>query len=444
MSDAKQSRLPYLFKFAVAALLGAFWAPAVVAQAPGTRSVTLVEVLNAVVAGHPAIDASQARLRAAIGNRSAAGALSNPMLSLQRESGLAPSSALGFGREGETMATGTLPLDFLYLRPARVRQADADVRSREADAASARTALLLAATDAYYQASLARVELLAARDLGSWLDSLVAYQRARVAEGAAAGLDLLRSELERDRVRVDIALLASTAARTRIGLASYLRSGDAGLTPEVTLPPERAWMAVPSDTLAWRSRPELRAARERRAAADAALSLEQRMLVPQLNATLGLKRIVGVNSLVSGFSLPLPLLNRNGGGITRARAARDEVDANLTELTRGAEIAAAAALESSRILTAQLEEFLARSPGDSLGYLGRAEQGRRIAMAAYREGGSSLLQLLDAARSWTDARVGFYRTLYAQQQSVISLLVAQGGDLSTTVTHLVAPLGAPR
>lgn len=444
MPDSKQSRLPYLLRFAVVACLGAFRAPSVAAQAIDSRSFTLLEVLNAVVAGHPALDASQARLRAAIGNRSAAGALSNPMLSVQRESGLAPSAAFGSGREGETTATGILPLEVLYLRPARVRQADADVRSREADAASVRTLLLLAATDAYYQASLARVELLAARDLGGWLDSLVAYQRARVAEGAAAGVDLLRSELERDRVRADIALLAATAARTRIGLASYLRGGDAALIPEVALPPERAWMVVPSDSFAWRLRPELRAARERRAAADAALSLEQRMVVPQLNATLGLKRIVGVNSLVSGFSLPLPLLYRNGGGIARARAARDEVDANLTELTRGAEVAAAAAAEANRILTAQLEEFLVRSPGDSLGYLGRAEQGRRIAMAAYREGGSSLLQLLDAARSWTEARVGFYRTLYAQQQSVILLVVAQGGDLSTTVTRLVAPLGAPR
>jgi len=49
-----------------------------------------------------------------------------------------------------------------------------------------------------------------------------------------------------------------------------------------------------------------------------------------------------------------------------------------------------------------------------------------------------LLQVLDAARAWGEARVAFYRTLYAQHESVIALLAAQGSDLFTAVPALVA------
>lgn len=414
------------------------------AQSSSARPVTLLDIVTASLSDHPTLVASQARLRAATGARSTAGAVGNPMLMVQRESGLAPSSALNGGRDGETMATATLPLDFLYQRSARVRQADADTRSRTADVSTTRNTLLLHAAEAYYRSALAEVDLAAAQDLGSWLDSLVGYQRSRVAEGAAAGIDLLRSELERDRVRVDIAMLSADAARARIGLANYVRSGAADQIARIASPPERPFDAALLGAPAWQARPEVTAARERLAAAEAGISLQLLQVIPQVDATVGLKRIMGVNSLVSGLSLPLPLFNRNGGGIAQARADRDEMTAELAAMTRDAEVEAAAAVAATRILSEQAAAFLPRPAVDSLGYLGRAEQARRIAMAAYREGGASLLQLLDAAHAWTDARMAYYRTLYAQQQSVLTLAVAQGGDLSLTIPRLLAPAGAQR
>lgn len=414
------------------------------AQTPSARLVTLMDVVNAALSGHPTLDGSQARLRAAIGARSTAGAFGNPMLMVQHESGLQPSSALSGGRDGETMATATLPLDALYQRSSRVAQANATVRSRTADVATSRNALVLAAAEAYYRSALAEVDLAATRDLGAWLDSLVAYQRSRVAEGATAGVDLLRSELERDRVRVEIAMLAADAARASAGLANYLREGAVGQIELVARPSEQPFDAALLGPLSWQSRPEITAARERLTAGEAGVSLQRLQVIPQVDATVGLKRILGVNSLVSGFSLPLPLLNRNGGGIAQARADRDEMAAELAAISRDAEIEAAAAVAATRILSEQVIAFLPRTGADSVGYLGRAEQARRISMAAYREGGTTLMQLLDVAHAWTDARMAYYRTLFAQQQSVLTLAVAQGGDLSLTIPRLLAPVGAQR
>ena len=70
---------------------------------------------------------------------------------------------------------------------------------------------------------------------------------------------------------------------------------------------------------------------------------------------------------------------------------------------------------------------------DTSNLLRRAEESRRIALGAYREGAVPLLQVIDAARSWADSRRTYYRTVFEQQQSILMLLVAQGQDLFTTL-----------
>ena len=46
--------------------------------------------------------------------------------------------------------------------------------------------------------------------------------------------------------------------------------------------------------------------------------------------------------------------------------------------------------------------------------------------------------MIDAARAWNDARLAFYRTLYAQHESIATLIVAHGDDLITELPSLAA------
>ena len=76
-------------------------------------------------------------------------------------------------------------------------------------------------------------------------------------------------------------------------------------------------------------------------------------------------------------------------------------------------------------------------PGSAPAYLAKADELRRITLGAYREGGAPLLQVLDAARVWGDARITFYTTLFAQHEAVLALVVAQGNDLFVAMLGLV-------
>jgi cobalt-zinc-cadmium efflux system outer membrane protein len=149
----------------------------------------------------------------------------------------------------------------------------------------------------------------------------------------------------------------------------------------------------------------------------------------------GLKWSAGTTTLLAGFSLPMPLLNQNGGDRDQATAERDAAAFELTATERQVRAELFAATEAARLLLDRVQilrgspDSVTAAQGQPIRYLARADEARRIALGAYREGAVSLLQVLDAARTWGEARVTWYRTLYAQHEGVVSLLAAEGRDL---------------
>ena len=56
----------------------------------------------------------------------------------------------------------------------------------------------------------------------------------------------------------------------------------------------------------------------------------------------------------------------------------------------------------------------------------RADEVYKIADAAYREGGSDILRLLDAERTRLEAQLAYTRMLSDLQQSAVAVAAAQG------------------
>jgi len=146
-------------------------------------------------------------------------------------------------------------------------------------------------------------------------------------------------------------------------------------------------------------RPDLRAAERSREAAEASLRLARAQRLP--NPTLGLQYthseflISGdlANQLGTSFSVPLPVFDRNQGDIVRAEAealiARHEVDQLRLEIPQ--EIRAAAT--SYTVARAQVERF-------ESAFLRQAEEARSAAEASFREGAVSVLEFLEAERTF--------------------------------------------
>ncbi|PYP37783.1 MAG: hypothetical protein DMD48_10905 [Gemmatimonadetes bacterium] len=293
-----------------------------IAQDPLTREpVSLLQVLDSVAARYPSLDAARARIRAARGSRGAAGTLGNPMLMYQVENAPLPGRAAP-PMDREMMLTATLPLEPLYQRWSRVGSANAEIRAAEADAQADRQRIELDATRAFYRMARTQVALAAARDLTAWLDSVVAYNRTRVKEGVAAEADLIRSELERDRAEADATMQEADLARVQADLSVFLGDQPRPLVV-VVLDARLALPDVGLGSRAGSARPDIRAARERVAAAGAGVTTERTNLIRQLGITVGTKRTSGTTSLIAGVSMPFPLLDQNRGAIARAAVDLD-------------------------------------------------------------------------------------------------------------------------
>ncbi|MEP7346351.1 MAG: TolC family protein, partial [Gemmatimonadaceae bacterium] len=391
------------------------------------------------------------------GSRTTAATLANPILNYQVENAPFPGGASP-PMDRETMATVMLPLEAVYQRGPRLRRANADVSAASNDSRAARQRIATDATRAYYRAALAQVGAAVAQDLVGWLDTLVVYNRVRVTEGVAAGADLLRSELERDRATAEATMAEADLARARADLASFL--GDEALPTALLVAIADRPLRIPrelEDTAtagltrltypqaltgaALVRRPDIVALRDRLDAAGAAVSAERTMVVRQVGAMFGAKRVAGFTSMIAGLSLPFPLFDQNRGEIARATAERDAARYTLAAEERSARAQIAGAYTAARLLTERAEALIGgAAPAGSEEapvYLGRADEMRRIALGAYREGGVPLLQVLDAARVWGESRITFYTTLFAQHEAVIALVVAEGSDLLVTMPALM-------
>ena len=443
---------------------------------PGDRALTLRALLVSVAAGHPLVAAARARVRAAEAARTTAGTFSNPVLGFEVDNTPFPwnhSITLPPGMERESMTTATIPLEPLYQRSPRIRQAAAELRATRADAVGERQRVAAEAARAFYRTALAQVGVDVARDLASWLDTLVSYNSKRVDQGAVAEADLIRSQLERDRALADQAIEEAELARARAQLSSFLgdvseqerlasrtivvRAGSApmplGLATRQAQSANASQAGGPhGDTASSRrsgsggQRPDVLAARERVAASRAGVTSERTMLLRQLGATFGVKQSAGSSSMIAGVSLPLPLFDQNRGEVARAQAEREVAAFVLADKERTASADVSGALEAAQVLTdrAQLLTGATTSAASApASFLARADDARRIALGAYREGAVPLIQVLDAARAWGEARRVFYQILYEQHESVLDLLAAEGIDfqeaLNDTAQHTSSP-----
>lgn len=395
------------------------------------RSLTVSEAMSRALATHPRIGAAAEAVHAARGIRLTARSWTNPTFSQQTENGGFPGRAAPLGIDREVMTTGTLSLAPLYQLWPRAASASADVRAAEADLIGARRAIALDAAAAFYAMAVAQVSVDALIDVRSWLDSLVAYTRPRVREGAAAEVDLIRLEVEQGRAETDLAMARVDFARARarlavvVGVDSFTVAAIDTTTVAPLLPPLASLLI-----LARQQRPELIAANARVDAARAGATMERTNIVRDIAVTAGVKTMAGTRSFMTGLSFPVPLFDQNRGEIQRAEARRRIAAFERQQVER--EIAADVTASYAAVQT--LSEQAALLHG---GLLRRAEEARRIAEAAYREGATPLVQVLDAARALAEARQVYYGALFAHQQSTLELSAAIGsGDLGRAPAQL--------
>ncbi len=268
--------------------------------------------------------------------------------------------------------------------------------------------------------STARTRGLMERRYGAGAVSEADLAKAEVAAlEAEQQLDQAQAQLSSARAAV-VFLLGGQEPQPALELSTEALDYRAGALP-----------ALSFDTLyteALEARPDLRALGRQIERAEAAVSLARRLRIPdlQLSATYT-QEGTGNNALTPptlsfGVSLGLPIFYQQQGEIRRA-----EADLRTQTLQRSkvrAQVAqdvsqAFASFESGQKLVERMQGKL----------LGRAQRARDLARIQYEKGASSLLELLDAERTYIAVHGEYVQDLSLYWTAVAQLEQAAGKDL---------------
>jgi len=402
--------------------------PRVSAQTPEPQASpvdvwTLERALLAALNQHPLVESARAQQTAAEGKRLTAGVFPNPVATYWVEN-LPFSSHGSSALDRESSIYATLPLEPLLQRSSRIAQTQSEIVAAQAAIAAAEQRVAADTAHAYFRVALAQASVDAARDNQAAIEQMVEYLRNRVAQGATPEGELIRAQVERDRATTEVAMADVDLLRAQSGLRVFL--GDAAGAPRVAAPDwlrERTPLAPLREftTYALAHRSDLLASRARTSAAASTVDVERSMVVRQLGASFGVKRMAGVNAMVGGISMTVPLFDQNRGEIQRATGERLAADLETRWLERTIAAEVEAEYRAAERLAAQVTSLQPT-------FLNRAEESRRIAIGAYQEGATSLLQVLDASRTLNDARVMYARLLAAATESLFELSIAAGYD----------------
>ncbi len=382
-------------KLFCAALLGLVAAGAAEAQpeAQGQNLVTRSDAIARALESDPGVAAAGEGLRAAEALARQARLRPNPSLGVQLEDfgGSGPVSGLGGAQ-----ATYSLSQEIELGGDRRARASFAD---RETGAARIRAGLseldlrealelaFVEAQAAEALVSVAQLRLEVAKDFSAAVDRRVRAARDPEAARARVSARLAEAEIEVETTR-------ARAQAAKAALASYW-----GGAPDFSI--ETATFFNPAPRHASNNdSPDIALAEAERDSAAARVEIERAKRVPDpsVQASFRQLREIDESAFVVGVSVPLPIWNRNSGAIAAAKADARRADHKV--VARERELAREVAYLSSQAeaARAQIKAYAER-------ILPASERALSQSLSAYRQGGLSYIEVLDAQASLAEARM---------------------------------------
>ena len=304
------------------------------------------------------------------------------------------------------------------------------VLSAEAAFADAVRTLGFAVKDTFYHVLQAKQKLDLARQNSTNFADVVKINDIRFKKGAIAEVDLIKLRVQ----LVDFQNQAIMANQDFL-IAQNTLKGLLRVRPmaELALKGELDYTAVAVDLEGLRSaalaeRPDVLVKTRSVSQKTADLKLARALRVPDV--TVGMDTAIqgpqGPNSPHQygfGLSVPLPLFNRNQGGILQAEADLRTAQTDLEKTRLQTEID----VENAYRDFTQARMLVTAYQG---GVVNDAKEVKDIATKAYQRGGTSILDLLDAFRTFNTTMQGYIDALYAYQRSLLEINAAVGREVT--------------
>jgi outer membrane protein, heavy metal efflux system len=386
------------------------------------ENLTLEAAKKLLISYNPTLQAERLNVDIEAGDVINAEKRPNPIVSVGSEGLSFGTSDGSFFDNQEFSLTFSQDIELSDKRQKRTRLEEADVEIADIEFQNSARLLNFEVKQAYYQVVLAQEDLILAQDILDQFEGVVSLNRIRYERGEIAGGELRRVEAAQYQFYEDVVAAEVGLENAQDQLLGLLGSTDFDQTVKAVDAFDTQFAPPPLQELrdtALRQRADLAAQRAQIARSDFGIELEKSRGVPNISPFVGYRRDFGANGAIVGIEIPLFVSNRNQGGIARAQAQRRRQE----QLVRLVEVRA---LQEVQLALNELAGNRRRMEALQGEYLDKARQSRDIAESAYRLGGASLIEFLDAERTYRETSRIYNRVLYDFQISRGQLELAIG------------------
>lgn len=261
----------------------------------------------------------------------------------------------------------------------------------------------------------------AEKDLASFQQT-VDISQASFQAGAMSEGDLLKIKLQLLQFQMDVSAARLARVQALASLRQLLGYESVPESYDVVGDLEYQPVKLGEDDLkamALRQRPDVRAARLEITAAQSQFSLAQSNGKRDVNAQINYTHVADLSTVSLFGSIQLPIFDRNQGEIARTRYAIAQSQELSSEQASIALTDVANSYESLRTSDQVVQLYQS-------GYLKQAEDSRDISQYAYQRGAASLLDFLDAERSYRATELAYRQALAEYMSSLEQLRQAVG------------------
>ncbi|MDD5277754.1 MAG: TolC family protein [Methylovulum sp.] len=316
-------------------------------------------------------------------------------------------------------------------RAARMEAAALTKQLADWDYETKRADVLTQVAQAFIEVLSAQQRLVLARQTQELADQMTVTTSARVQAGKVSPVEETKAKIVRASVQIEgvRAQKELEAARKR------LAAGWGSTAPRfeaVTGNLESIQAPVSLESLQQRltNNPDLARWATEITQRQALIALEKSKAVPDVTATVGASKYLMPNdyALVVGFSMPLPVFNRNQGGIQEAVHRLSKAEEELSS----AEVRIATALNTAyqKLEAAHAEVVALRQE-----VLPGAESTYDAAREGYRFGKFGFLDVLDAQRTLFGAKSQYLLALADYHKSTVEIERLVGSGMNETLAN---------
>lgn len=311
----------------------------------------------------------------------------------------------------------------------RIESAGFGVQTAEADFEDAVRQLGFTIKDSYYRVLVAQRRLALAEENRDRFARILDVNTIRFKKGYIAEVDLIRIRLQVVDFQSQVIEAIQEGESARAELRQLLRLSPA---TKLELTTEMDYRRVDPDmgrlrSVALEIRPDIKGRRAALSQREADLKLAKAYRIPDVTIGAGysVQGPRGPDNQQMGIlnlGVPLPLFNRNQGGILQAevgvQSAQADLDRTVNRVENQVDVAYRNLLQSRRLV----EAYLA-------GVLDDARSTFTIVERAYERGGATILDLLDAARTSRTIQQNFIEALFSYQHNLFQLESSVGQEI---------------